>query len=1382
MQQWQFWIDRGGTFTDIVARKPDGTLLTHKLLSENPERYADAAVQGVRELLGVKPNEAIPAAQIEAVKMGTTVATNALLERKGERTLLVVTRGFRDQLRIAYQARPRLFVRRIDLPEMLYSAVIEVDERIGAHGEVVTALDEGAARAELQAAFQQGFRAVAICLMHGYRYGAHERALKSIARQIGFTQISVSHEVSPLMKFVSRGDTTVVDAYLSPILRRYVEQVQSSLGDVRLQFMQSSGGLTDAHKFQGKDAILSGPAGGIVGAAAVTQLAGFDRMIGFDMGGTSTDVTHFAGEYERAFETEVAGVRLRAPIMQIHTVAAGGGSICTFDGSKFRVGPESAGANPGPAAYRRGGPLTVTDCNVMVGKLRPELFPAVFGPNGDQPLDTCAVTDRFEALALQVERATGQKKSPEEIAAGFLRIAVENMANAIKHISVQRGYDVTEYTLTCFGGAGGQHACLVADALGMQRVYIHPFAGVLSAYGMGLADVRTLRQAAVEKPLSDELLAALDVEFAALGRVARADVEAQGLAPTQVRVVQSVALKYDGTDTTIELPVTEATRQAALVAAFETTYRQRYGFLMPGRALVVEAIGAEAIGRTQSANETPPALAERAGGLVPRATVRAYMDDALRPTAVYDRDALRPGDVIVGPAIIKEPIATTVVEPEWRALVTPLDHLVLERTQAQRRAHAIGTTADPVLLEVFNNLFMAIAEQMGVTLANTSYSVNIKERLDFSCAIFDPEGNLVANAPHMPVHLGSMGESVRVILEKRAGQMKPGDAFVLNAPYAGGTHIPDVTVVMPVFFSPHSEDPDASEHALSPPSPSGRGAGGEGASAHGPTPLRSAHGRLDRELIAFAKTLRRDATDAETLLWGILRDRRFGGLKFRRQHPVTLEGERYILDFYCDERRLAVELDGGQHAENAAHDEARTAALRRAGVEVFRLWNHELLGETEAALEALWGVVFSSAAGLPSPPAPLPEGEGRHPQREAVRPLFYVAARGHHADIGGITPGSMPPFSKHISEEGVLLDNVQLVREGVFLEDELTEILTHGPYPVRNVTQNIADLRAQVASCNKGATELGKMVEHFGRDVVVAYMKHVQDNAEESVRRVIHRLTDGEFGVDLDDGSHIHVKVSIDRAARSATVDFTGTSAQRPTNFNAPRSVSRAVVLYVFRTLVDDEIPMNAGCLKPIDIVIPEGSMLSPVYPAAVVAGNVEVSQAATNCLYGALGVLGGAYGTMTNFTFGNDTYQYYETIAGGSGAGPTFDGTSVVQCHMTNSRLTDPEVLEFRYPVRVDSHTIHHGTGGAGAHRGGDGADRRIRFLAPMTAAILGNNRKNRPHGMAGGEPGAPAKNWVERADGHREDFGHICEVQMQPGDVFVIQTPGGGGFGKAP
>ena len=1235
--QWQFWIDRGGTFTDIVARTPDGDLITHKLLSENPERYQDAAVQGVRDLLGLKAGEPIPAEKVEVVKMGTTVATNALLERKGDRTLLVVTEGFRDQLRIAYQDRPKLFVRKIELPELLYGDVVEVRERIGAHGDLVRALDEAHARVGLQAAFNGGYRAIAICLMHGYRYTQHEIVLKKFALEIGFTQVSVSHEVSPLMKFVSRGDTTVVDAYLSPILRRYVGQVQSALGNVRLQFMQSSGGLTDAHRFQGKDAILSGPAGGIVGAATVTQLAGFDKMIGFDMGGTSTDVAHFAGEYERAFVTEVAGVRLRAPIMQIHTVAAGGGSICTFDGAKFRVGPESAGANPGPAAYRRGGPLTVTDCNVMVGKLRPELFPPVFGPNGDQPLDRDAVVTKFEVLAKEVERATGQRKSSEEIAAGFLRIAVENMANAIKHISVQRGYDVTEYTLTCFGGAGGQHACMVADSLGMQRVYIHPFAGVLSAYGMGLADVRTMKQAAVEKRLSDSLLAELNASFEQLGETAKRNVAAQGIAENSIRVVNTFALKYEGTDTTIELPRSIPPLQAegwggdgfavnskenhpppnlplegggtaaSLVIAFEATYRQRYGFLMPNRALVIEAIAAEAIGHTQSAEEKAPKLPARADMLTARANARAYMDDAARDTHIFYREDLRPGDVIVGPAVIKEPIATTVVEPEWRAVCTPLNHLVLERIKKAERAHAIGTSADPVLLEVFNNLFMAIAEQMGVTLANTSYSVNIKERLDFSCAVFDPEGNLVANAPHMPVHLGSMGESVRVILDKRRGNMKPGDAFVLNAPYAGGTHIPDVTVVMPVFIFPSA--------------------------------------------------------------------------------PAVGEDE----------------------------------------------------------------------------------------------PLFYVAARGHHADIGGISPGSMPPFSKNINEEGVLLDNLQLVREGVFLEDELTYILTHDPYPVRNVTQNIADLRAQVASCSKGAAELTKMVAHFSRDVVVAYMKHVQDNAEESVRRAIHKLKDGEFGVDLDDGSHIHVKVSINREAREATVDFTGTSAQRLSNFNAPKPVSRAVVLYVFRTLVDDEIPMNAGCLKPIHIVIPDGSMLSPQFPAAVVAGNVEVSQAATNCLYGALGVLAGAYGTMTNFTFGNDVYQYYETISGGSGAGPDFDGTDVVQCHMTNSRLTDPEVLEFRYPVRVDSHSIKRGTGGKGKYRGGDGADRRIRFLEPMTAGILANNRVNRPHGCEGGEQGAAAKNWVERADGKREDYGHICEVQMTKDDVFVIQTPGGGAFGKA-
>ncbi|MFO1323114.1 MAG: hydantoinase B/oxoprolinase family protein [Burkholderiales bacterium] len=1199
---WQFWIDRGGTFTDIVARRPDGTLVTHKLLSDNPERYRDAAVEGIRQLLGVAPGAPIPARTIDAVKMGTTVATNALLERKGDRTVLVVTRGFADALRIGYQHRPKLFVRRIELPSLLYERVIEVDERIGAHGDLVQALDVAGAERQLRAAHADGIRAAAIVLMHGYRYPQHERALADLARRVGFAQVSVSHEVSPLMKLVSRGDTTVVDAYLSPILRRYVDQVERELTGgrddtgIRLQFMQSSGGLTDARLFQGKDAILSGPAGGIVGAVEVSRLAGFDRVIGFDMGGTSTDVTHWAGEYERAFVTEVAGVRLRAPMMSIHTVAAGGGSILAFDGSRFRVGPESAGANPGPAAYRRGGPLTVTDANVMVGKLAPELFPAVFGKGGDESLDAEVVRAKFAALAADVTAKTGIARTAHEVADGFLKIAVENMANAIKHISVQRGYDVTEYTLCCFGGAGGQHACLVADALGMTRVFIHPLAGVLSAYGMGLADVRALRQQAVEAELSQATLDAAAGEFDRLEATARAEVGRQGIPASRIDCRRTVHVKYDGTDTTLELPLAAAV--APIVADFERRYRQQYGFLMPGKALVVEAIAVEAIGRNESAADKRPAFAPREGPLRPFESHRIYTEGAFRDADIYERDDLRPGDAIAGPAVIRERNATTVIEPGWRATLTPLDHLVMERAEAAQRAHAIGTTADPVLLEVFNNLFMAIAEQMGVTLANTAYSVNIKERLDFSCALFDAAGNLIANAPHMPVHLGSMGESVRTIIDRRAGTMQRGDVFVLNAPYNGGTHLPDVTVIAPVFL-------------------------------------------------------------------------------------------------------------------------------------------------------------------------------------DAVVPEFFVASRGHHADIGGTTPGSMPPDSRHVDEEGVLLDNVQLVAAGRFLEAEMRAILAGGRYPSRNVDQNLADLRAQVASCAKGAEELAKMVAHFGLPVVRAYMRHVQDNAEEAVRRVLDVLTDGHFEYEMDSGARIAVTIAIDKGKREATIDFSGTSAQQPTNFNAPSAVCKAAVLYVFRTLVDDEIPMNAGCLKPLSIVIPEGSMLNPRYPAAVVAGNVETSQTVTDTLYGALGVLAASQGTMNNFTFGNDTYQYYETIAGGAGAGPDFDGASAVQTHMTNSRLTDPEVLEWRFPVRLESFGIRRGSGGEGLRRGGDGTRRRVRFLEPMTAVVLANHRRVPPFGVAGGMPGALGRNWVERTDGTREDFGATCKVDMRAGDVFVIETPGGGGFG---
>ena len=1199
--RWQFWIDRGGTFTDIVGRKPDGALVTLKLLSENPERYSDAAVQGIRELLDIG-DRPLPAGEIDVVRMGTTVATNALLERKGDRTVLAITRGFADALRIGYQHRPKLFVRHIELPSMLYEQVVEIDERIGAHGDVVRAPDLQQAERDLRAAFDSGIRSCAIALLHGYRYPQHELQLEEVARRIGFVQVSVSHQVSPLMKLVARGDTTVVDAYLSPVLRRYVSQVAAQLPGVKLQFMQSSGGLADAQQFHGKDAILSGPAGGIVGAARTAQQAGIGKIISFDMGGTSTDVAHFAGEYERAFDAEVAGVRLRAPLMQIHTVAAGGGSICQFDGVRLRVGPQSAGADPGPASYRRGGPPTVTDCNVLLGRIQPEFFPAVFGEGGNLPLDATVVVEQFRTLAEDIERATGVPQTAHAAAAGCIRIAVENMANAIKKISVQRGHDVTEYTLSCFGGAAGQHACLVADALGMQTVFMHPLAGVLSAYGIGLADVTVMKQRAIEAVLDVRALADLAEPFAALVSEAREALLAQGVAPADISIERRVALKYEGTDSTLQLPVAEDA--AAMAAAFLEQYRIRYGFLMPERSLVIESISAEAVGSTHSAAEIMPqksrAEARPTSDRPQKAPVTrpVYFGEGWHDTPFVERDALQPDDTVTGPAVIRERNTTIVIEPGWRAEVTELNHLILRRVAPLQRANAIGTRADPVLLEVFNNLFMSIAEQMGVTLANTATSVNIKERLDFSCALFDEQGNLIANAPHMPVHLGSMGESVQEIMRRRGDTMRPGDVYVLNAPYAGGTHLPDITVVMPVFLSsPH--------------------------------------------------------------------------------------------------------------------------------------------------------------------------------------PSFFVAARGHHADIGGITPGSMPSDSSHIDEEGVLLDNVQLVAQGIFREAELRVLLSGGKYPARNVEQNLADLRAQVAACQKGAAELAAMVEHFGLPVVQAYMQHVQDNAEEAVRRVIDALTDGDFEYAMDNGARVRVRIRIDKQARAASIDFAGTSAQQPNNFNAPVSVTRAAVLYVFRTLVNDEIPMNAGCLKPLHILVPDGSMLNPQYPAAVVAGNVETSQAVTDCLYGALGAMAASQGTMNNFTFGDGAHQYYETIAGGSGAGADFDGTSAVQTHMTNSRLTDPEVLEWRFPVRLEDFRIRRGSGGAGRHRGGDGTERRVRFLQPMTAVLLANHRVVAPFGLNGGQPGAAGKNWIERTNGSIERFGATHSAQMGAGDIFVIQTPGGGGFG---
>ena len=1202
---WEFWIDRGGTFTDVIGRRPDGALTTHKLLSENPEAYRDAAVHGIRHLLGLKPGEAIPSDRIAAVKMGTTVATNALLERKGDRTLLLITKGFRDALRIGYQARPKIFAKHIIKPDMLYERVVEVDERVRADGTVERALDLDAARVELQRAKQDGINAVAVVLMHAYRYSDHEQQVAALARELGFEQVSASHEVSPLIKLVGRGDTTVVDSYLSPILRRYVSQVAGDLhggeaaassDKTRLMFMMSSGGLTAAELFRGKDAILSGPAAGVVGMAETGRAAGFSRLIGFDMGGTSTDVSHFAGAYERAFETEVAGVRMRAPMMLIHTVAAGGGSILHFDGARFRVGPDSAGANPGPKCYRRGGPLAVTDANVMVGKLIPDFFPKIFGPQQNQPLDAEAVRVAFAAMAKEI----GDGRSSEQVADGFIKIAVENMANAIKKISVQRGYDVTRYALNCFGGAGGQHACLVADALGMESVLIHPLSSLLSAYGMGLADIRSVRQQAIEEPFGDKARKTLESVARRLARATIDEVTGQGVAANKITVHVRAHIRYAGTDTPLIVDAGKNTKLVSLQSmksAFERAHKAQFGFIDRAKALVIEAVSVEAIGggatfreKTRKTMRTKlPAPARR---------TRFFSNGKWQRALVYTRDTLAPGHKVKGPAIIIEPHQTVVVEHGWQAELTAKDHLVLRRVQKLQRTRAIGTHADPVMLEVFNNLFMSIAEQMGVALQNTAYSVNIKERLDFSCAVFDGNGSLVANAPHMPVHLGSMDRAVETIIRENKGKIRPGNVYAINAPYNGGTHLPDITVCTPVF-------------------------------------------------------------------------------------------------------------DGGKI-------------------------------------------------------------------------LFWVASRGHHADVGGISPGSMSPNATTIEQEGVYIDNFKLVERGRFREKETYQLLRGAKYPARNPLQNVNDIKAQIAANEMGVRELRKMVRYFTLPVVRAYMRHVQDNAAESVRRVIDRLHDSSFSIETDQGSTIKVRIAVDKKKREATVDFTGTSPQQPSNFNAPEPVTRAAVLYVFRVMVDDDIPMNAGCLRPIRIIIPKQSMLTPEFPAAVVAGNVETSQEVTNCLFGALGAMAAAQGTMNNLNFGNARYQYYETICSGSPAGPGFPGTDAVHTHMTNTRLTDPEILEFRYPVLLEDFHIRKNSGGRGQWNAGDGIRRTIRFLEKMECTILSGHRRVPPFGLDGGGDGQVGENSVRRKDGSIKKLKGCDATVIDAGEAVIIQTPTAGGYGK--
>ncbi|MER8761674.1 MULTISPECIES: hydantoinase B/oxoprolinase family protein [unclassified Mesorhizobium] len=1296
--KWDFWIDRGGTFTDVIGRDPQGGLHPRKLLSENPEAYADAAIQGIRDLLGVQPGAPIPSALIGDVKMGTTVATNALLERKGDRVLLLITKGFRDALRIAYQARPDIFAKQIILPEQLYERVVEIDERVRADGSVERLLDIASVRPAIEQAKADGIDAVAIVFMHAWKHPEHEKAVAKVCRKLGFSQVSVSHEVSPLIKLVGRGDTTVVDAYLSPILARYVQRVAGELGvapisplvgemsakpteggavppasqhlsdanhdtkhptappsalpgisptrgeigqSPRLMFMMSSGGLTAADMFQGKDALLSGPAGGVVGMVETAKLAGFGKVIGFDMGGTSTDVAHYDGDYERAFDTEVAGVRIRAPMMRIHTVAAGGGSILHYEAGRFRAGPDSAGANPGPAAYRRGGPLAVTDANVMLGKLQPEFFPAIFGPGQDEPLDVQTVREKFTALAAEI----GDGRLPETVAEGFITIAVENMANAIKKISVQRGYDVTEYLLNCFGGAGGQHACLVADALGMEAVLIHPFSGLLSAYGIGLSSVFASRQQALLKPLADNSGPAIDELIATLRKAVIDELAAQGISEDAVVSRPVLQIRYDATDTA--LPVNFGHGSIAQAKAdFELAHKAQFGFVYDDKPMIVESIGVEGTdtggtGRDESDSVVEDMAASSSGNR------KIFVDGVWRDAGIFPRETLKPGNKIAGPALIIEPNQTIVVEPGWQAEITAKDHVLMRRVEKKRRHAALGTEADPVMLEVFNNLFMSIAEQMGVTLQNTAYSVNIKERLDFSCAVFDRNGALVANAPHMPVHLGSMDRSVETIIRLNSGDIHPGDVFALNAPYNGGTHLPDITVVTPVFS----------------------------------LPLRG---------------------------------------------------------------RVAAKRPGGVLAE----------------------------GTTSASSTAATTPSGGFAATSPSTGEEI---------------LFYVASRGHHADIGGTAPGSMTPLATTVDEEGVLFDNFRIVDRGRFREKDLETLLTDHPYPARNPHQNIADLKAQIAANEKGVAELRKMVAHFGLDVVEAYMGHVQDNAAESVRRVLERLPDSsEYEYPTDTGQMIKVKISVDRRKREATVDFTGTSPVMKNNFNAPEPVARAAVLYAFRVMVEDNIPMNAGCLRPINIIIPDGSMLKPAYPAAVVAGNVETSQHVTNALFGAMGAMANAQGTMNNLTFGNKQYQYYETICSGSPAGRMndgrgFAGTSGVHTHMTNSRLTDPEVLELRFPVLLEDFHIREGSGGEGKWNAGDGTRRTIRFLEKMECAILSSHRNRPPRGLDGGGDGEAGSTKVRRKTGAIETLKACDQTILDAGEAVIVTTPTPGGFGKA-
>ncbi|HEY2751470.1 hydantoinase B/oxoprolinase family protein [Phenylobacterium sp.] len=1211
-RSWRFWIDRGGTFTDVigqVATGPDaGAETSLKLLSASPS-YSDAAVEAMRRILGAVPGEPFPADRVEAIKMGTTVATNALLERAGAKTLFVTTEGFADAVLIGDQSRPDLFALTIVRPAPLYSGVIEACERLDATGGVVRALDCEALTEKLKAAVAQGYASAAIAFLHADLNPEHERQAGDIAKAVGFQFVALSHEVSPLPRFIPRAETAIADAYLTPVLQAYVRQVESAVAGAPLFFMISSGGLVRAGAFRGRDAVVSGPAGGVVGVARTAKQAQVPAALGFDMGGTSTDVCRYAGHLERRDAAKVAGARIRSPMLDVETVAAGGGSILTFDGMRARAGPASAGADPGPACYGRGGPATVTDANLVLGRLDPRFFPSVFGPRGDQPLDPAAAHGRLADLA-----AAMGAESVEAAAEGFVAVAVEQMAQAIRRISTERGFDPREHALTAFGGAAGQVACQTAEALGVSEILAPRYASVLSAWGIGQAEITALRQTGLEVPLDAHGLSQAVSRLAMVEAAARAAMTEQGAETAAVR--RTLRLRYDGADAELSVPLSELPTAKAL---FEGAHQRLFGFIEPDRAILIAAVEAEATSSNIFADPGERPSAE-ATSVRAKERVKLFAHGVGHEAEVVWADELRELD---GPALIVRPDTQIAVAPGWRATAHPDGLIRLNRTSAPATTAIALDRPDPVTLELFNRRFMGVAEAMGAALERTAHSVNIKERLDFSCALFDADGGLVANAPHMPVHLGSMGASVRAVRDRHP-VLRPGEAFALNNPYAGGTHLPDITVVMPVFM------------------------------------------------------------DAEV-------------------SPVA-----------------------------QAKQETDPPGTRRDG------------GDAE--------------------------------------PSFYVAARGHHADVGGVQPGSMPPFSHTIDEEGVMLDALPIMRDGSFLETETRSALMAGRWPVRAPDTNLADLKAQIAACQAGGAAVAEMIRAHGADAVARYMTFVQQNAAAAVRRAVGKLSNGEARVPMDGGGEIFVTTTVDAEAGEATLDFTRSADQLPTNFNGPSAIVDAAALYVFRTLVDDDIPLNAGCLEPLNILTRPGSMLAPNPPAAVVAGNVETSQHVVDALYEALGVMANSLGTMSNFTFGDEERQYYETICGGSGATAHACGASAVQTHMTNSRLTDPEILERRFPVRVEAFGVRHGSGGAGANRGGDGAIRRIRFLSPMGAALLSSRRKHAPQGLAGGEAAKPGAQRLIGSDGTVTDLPGCFAVNVQAGDAIEIETPGGGGFGLPP